>query len=76
MSLADQLNNATNAKYGPTCRFCYMRDGLDVKDREALDLAMATLTLSAPTLAAVLQAEGHEIAAESIRRHRRKQCST
>lgn len=57
------------------CKVWLMREGLDVKDRQILDMALADTEIwPTETLARELRKRGLEIGRETIRNHRRGDC--
>lgn len=76
MSLAEQLAKASNTRSkGPTCVMCTTVPTLAKADREALDAALES-DLPHTVIARALQAEGYNVKATSVARHRRFECAT
>lgn len=70
MSLQEHL-----AQPVPNCKFARLHATLDDNDRKVLDAAMGDAVFSSVRIASALRAEGHQIAEDSVRRHRTGQCS-
>lgn len=74
MALGDALAAARNRSHGTRCRVCALLDDLVKDDAAALRDALADPKLAATTISRVLAAEGHNLPAYSIARHRRGDC--
>lgn len=58
------------------CKVWFMREGLEEKDRQILDVALAdTETWPTETLTRELRKRGLQIGRETIRTHRRGDCA-
>jgi hypothetical protein len=76
MALAEQLAKAATAQpKGPTCVMCLTVPTLSKEDRAALDAAMDS-DIAHTAIARALQAEGYNVKATSVARHRRYECAT
>jgi len=75
VALSDALKAEALKRPGPLCTVCILITTLTKSDVEALDAAMADLAVTSSAIARALQSEGHEVRAETVRRHRAKQCA-
>lgn len=75
MSLSDALKAESSKRPGPRCTVCIVSASLPKSDADALNSAMADLAVTSSAIARALQSEGHEVRAETVRRHRHKECS-
>lgn len=64
-----------STKPGPACRFRICREATDIDERKALDQAMKDPGITSAAVARVLTSWGYSIRADSVTRHRRKECS-
>ncbi|GGM55623.1 hypothetical protein GCM10012275_28440 [Longimycelium tulufanense] len=74
MSLADRLREPTKRPRSQ-CTFGLLLGRLEGADRKALDTALADERYTSRNIAEALQAEGYDMRAATVRRHRRGECS-
>lgn len=74
MALSDALKAETSKRPGPRCTLCVLDDTLTPADRAALHAAMDDGSVTSSAISRALVTEGHDIRAETVRRHRAKQC--
>lgn len=74
MALHDRLQDTPQRIHGLPCSIGALEDRLDGTEREALDSMLHQLGWSAARIYAALSAEGYEVGAQSINRHRAKSC--
>ena len=75
MALADVLKTANlTGRTGPRCSVCLTLEGLDKTDRAALEGVLADATVQHEALSRVLRAEGINLAAQTLSRHRKGEC--
>jgi hypothetical protein len=70
MSLAEHFTPPAS-----NCKFARLRDTLNADDRDVLDSAMGDTAFSSVHIGRALRSEGHQIAEDSVRRHRTGACS-
>lgn len=75
MSLAASLRSAVAQHSGRRCQTCVLMDVLAEKDRVALAAAFDDEALSTSAIWRAVEAEGHDVSAHSLRRHRSGGCS-
>jgi len=66
---------AAGARKGTPCVFVTIRAALTKPDATDLDECLADPTVSAVQIQRGLAAEGHRTSVETVRRHRRGECS-
>lgn len=74
MALADRLQDTPQRMPGLPCSIGALEDRLDTPEREALDAMLHELGWSARRIYDALAAEGYDVGAQSINRHRAKSC--
>jgi len=76
MSLADSLQHekAQGSRKGPDCRLCVALRSMPPKDVDALDEALADDSMTGAAISRALKAEGHDISAVIVLRHRKGEC--
>jgi hypothetical protein len=70
-TLAEALSNLSANRGGPPCGVEVVLDKLDEQDRETLLLVLSDKAVSSAAIATALSANGFEIRAAVISRHRR-----
>ncbi len=75
MALSDALQHEISKRPGPTCTVCILIPTLPASDQSALEAAMTDLAVTASAIARALQSEGHDVSAETLRRHRSQRCA-
>lgn len=60
---------------GPRCKVAHIYDALSPADRDGLDRAFKTATITAAAIANRLQARGYDISENGIAHHRRGGCA-
>lgn len=75
MALSESLLIETSKKNGPRCGVCALLPTLDKDDRVALDGALANIGVTGTAIARALAREGIDVKADSIRRHRKRECA-
>lgn len=73
MTLADRAK-AKQSRQGPACGIAVLFASVDDTYRAEVQDMLAAHGLQATSIAAVLKEDGHTIGADSIRRHRKRQC--
>jgi hypothetical protein len=76
MALADALQHqrARGVRKGPDCRMCVLESTLPKGDLAALLEAMADPNLTGTQISRALRAEGYDISAVVVLRHRKREC--
>ena len=74
MSLLDALNSEVAARKGPQCSVAGILNGLDDDDRAALLAAFAS-TQPSTSIVRALATVNVQVAATTLSRHRRGECS-
>mgnify|MGYP000088402688 CR=1 FL=1 len=76
MNLADALQHerTTGTRKGPGCTLCKLLNDLDAADSAALAAALADDDFTHAGIARALRESGHQIAAMTVSRHRRREC--
>ena len=74
MALADRLQNTPQRRAGLPCSIGALEDRLTGTEADALHAMLHTLGWSAARIYDALSAEGYEVGAQSINRHRAKSC--
>jgi len=74
MSLADALEREAVTSKGPRCAMCQLVDELPEADRAVLVTALADHRYTGAAITRALRAEGHQIAAPTVTRHRKGDC--
>lgn len=74
MSLADRLASHAPQPGSQQCTVAYVLDQLDERDAQALRDALADPGIPGTAITEDLQAEGHDIEYNPIRRHRNGGC--
>lgn len=75
MSLSDALKYEASRKPGPRCSICILIPTLDKPEAAALVAALDDGAVTSSAISRALNSEGHEIRAETVRRHRAKECA-
>ena len=74
MGLLDEFRNEPT-RTGTLCRVHQIREQLGTQDLCDLDDAMKDLTITAAAIERVLGRKGFKLSANSITRHRRRECA-
>jgi cytochrome c553 len=75
MALLDQLQEAQRSSIrGPRCAFRSVYEKLEKQDAETLAEWINNLEIPATVISVALRAEGHQVSADSVQRHRRRVC--
>lgn len=62
-------------KKGPKCTACTLLETLATEDSAALAAALADPSFSTAAIARALRVEGYAVSAQTLGRHRKKECS-
>jgi cytochrome c553 len=75
MALLDQLHEAQRSSIrGPRCAFRTVYEKLGKDDAQVLSEWISNLEIPATVISVALRAEGHQVSADSVQRHRRRVC--
>lgn len=74
MALADRLKDTPQRIHGLPCSIGRLEDTLKGAELEAFQAMLHTLGWSATRIYDALAAEGHDVGAQSINRHRARSC--
>jgi predicted metallopeptidase len=75
MALLDQLKEAQRTSIrGPRCAFKNVYDKLSKDDAVVLSEWIHNMEIPATVISVALRAEGHQVSADSVQRHRRRVC--
>lgn len=74
MSLADALAQHARTLKGPRCTVCQLLKTLDAVDAKILREALADPSFTHNGIARALRAEGHQVGAGTLSRHRKGEC--
>lgn len=76
MTLANALQHQREMgiRKGPDCRLCVLETQLPKDELAALTEAMGDPNLTGSQISRALKAEGHDISAVVVLRHRKKEC--
>lgn len=75
MSLADALKEHAVTVKGPRCTVCSLLDDLEPTDAKILSEALADHAYTHNGISRALRAEGHNITASTLSRHRKGECA-
>ena len=75
MTMAAALAANKEVNRGPRCTLCLLLEKLDEADREALGMALADESFTHTAIARALKAEGYNVTANTVQRHRTRGCS-
>ncbi|HEY7821576.1 MAG TPA: hypothetical protein VIG24_02020 [Acidimicrobiia bacterium] len=75
MSLRDQIAAETTLKKGPPCMVAVLLSELTGDDRQAVVDALGDPKVPATAIDRALLKEGHRVGANSLQRHRRRECA-
>ena len=75
MRLLDKIGVAQKNARRPSCSVGVLFGQLAKQDAADLRSAIENQSIPASTIAHVLKAEGHNVQASAVRRHRNKQCA-
>ena len=74
MSLSDALTAHRKTLKGPVCTVCTLIAGLSADDATALQEALDDVSFTSAGITRALRAEGHDVSAHTLLRHRKKEC--
>ncbi len=74
MSLSAALAANRATLKGPKCTICTLVSQLTPEDAAALQEAFDDLAFTSAAIARALKAEGHDISANTVVRHRKREC--
>ena len=74
MTLSAALAANRKLVKGPTCTICTLMSGLPADDAAALQQAFNDFGFTSAAISRALKAEGHEIHANTVIRHRKGEC--
>lgn len=75
MGLAEDLETFAARRNSARCSIAIALGEMPKPDRDALDAAFANGRLSGTGIAAALKANGYEVSASAVQRHRRRACT-
>jgi hypothetical protein len=75
-SLAEALSSQAPRHGGPYCQVCELIPSLNKEDVNALNEALDNARVTATMIVRALEEYGASISIATLRRHRRKECST